>query len=228
MRILVTAGPTREFFDTVRFISNPSSGKMGYALAEAAVRRGHDVVLVSGPVALEPPKGARLIRVVTAAQMAAACKKVWPSCDAAMMTAAVCDYRPKVRLDHKLAKTRAARHVTLVPTEDIASTLGRRKNSRVLVGFAQEDHDHRAHAEAKLRRKRCDAIVLNGPENVGSDRATVEILTADGAWSAPLAGSKRRVAEHVVGLVERLAGARGRPVRSGRTAAGRPRRSPVR
>lgn len=219
MKILITAGPTREFFDTVRFISNPSSGRMGFALAEAAVRRGHEVVLVAGPVALERPRGVEYVSVVSAAEMSAACKRVWASCDAAIMTAAVCDYRPSVKLKHKLQKRHAVRPIKLEPTEDIATALGKSKRERVLIGFAMEDHDHHAHAEGKLRRKRCDAIVLNGPENVGGDRAAVEILVAGGVWTAPITGSKRQVAAKIVKLCEELAS------RTDRAAAGRvPRR----
>ena len=154
MRILITAGPTREFFDTVRFVSNPSSGKMGYALAAAAVRSGHEAVLISGPVPLPDPPGVQVIRVVSAAQMAHVCKDLWRHCDAGILTAAVCDYRPKRTLDHKLKKRAAERRISLVPTEDIAATLGHAKGCRLLICFAMEDHDHHAHAEAKLRRKR--------------------------------------------------------------------------
>lgn len=204
MRILITAGPTREYFDSVRFISNPSSGKMGYALAAAAVRRGHTVTLVSGPVALKPPAGCRCVSVVSAAEMAAAAKRAFRQCDAAILTAAVCDYRPARPLKRKLAKQHRARSLALVPTEDIATSLGRVKRGRAIVGFAMEDHDHHAHAEAKLRRKRCDAIILNGPENVGSDRAAIEILRADGTWSLTYTASKRAVATRIVRLVESL------------------------
>ena len=207
LRILITAGPTREYFDTVRFISNPSSGKMGYALATAAAERGHEVVLVSGPVALEPPPNVRTVQVVSAAEMAAACKEHWPGCDAGVLTAAVCDYRPRTRLDHKLKKKAAERHVTFVPTEDIAAALGRSKGRRILIGFAMEDRNARAHAEAKLRRKRCDAIVLNGIENVGGDRASVEIFTVGPGWSRPRRGTKRAVAAHIIRLVEKMTGA---------------------
>jgi len=202
--MLITAGPTREFFDTVRFISNPSSGKMGYALAAAAAERGHQPLLISGPVELPEPPGVELIRVVSAAQMAHVCKDLWPDCDAGILTAAVCDYRPKHTLDHKLKKKAADRQITLVPTEDIAATLGKTKGHRPLIGFAMEDHQHHAHAEAKLKRKRCDAIVLNGPENVGTDRATVQLLTAAEGWSPPFQGSKRLVAERILRLVETL------------------------
>ncbi len=204
MRILVTAGPTREFFDTVRFISNPSSGKMGYALARAARRRGHEVVLVSGPVALRPPKDVETVHVVTAAEMARACKRAFTTCDAVIMTAAVCDYRPEVRLDHKLKKRRKTRAIKLLPTEDILAGLGRRKGRRVLIGFAMEDHQAERNAESKLRRKKLDAILLNGPENIGGDRAKMELLLGGGAWESWPAASKAGVAAKVVRLAERL------------------------
>ncbi len=211
MRILITAGPTREYFDTVRFISNPSSGKMGYALAAAAARRGHDVTLVSGPVAIDPPRGVRTVRVVTAAEMATATKRAFARADAAILTAAVCDYRPAKRARRKLKKSGRRLTVTLEPTEDIAATLGRRKGRRILIGFAMEDHNHRRFAAGKLARKRCDAIVLNGPANIGADLAEVEILVAGRDWDGPWRGTKRQVAARVIRLAERLA--TGRPTR---------------
>jgi phosphopantothenoylcysteine decarboxylase/phosphopantothenate--cysteine ligase len=204
MRILVTAGPTREFFDTVRFISNPSSGKMGYALARAAKRRGHDVVLVSGPVALSPPNDVEVVNVVSASEMSRACKSVFTDCAAVIMTAAVCDYRPEYRLDHKLKKQAKLRAIKLLPTEDILATLGRRKGGRVLIGFAMEDRAAHRHAESKLRRKNLDAIFLNGPENIGGSRATMELLLAGGEWQTWPPGTKSALATKVVRLAERL------------------------
>ncbi len=204
MRMLITAGPTREYFDTVRFISNPSSGKMGYALADVAARRGHEVVLISGPVELPEPDGVDVVRVVSATEMFEASIAAFERCRAAIMTAAVCDYRPTRKIDHKLKKQARMRPIQLQPTQDICAHLGRIKGERVVVGFAMEDHDHKAHAQAKLKRKRCDAIVLNGLENVGGDRAVIDILLARGGWTPPVSGSKRDVAEHVVSLVETL------------------------
>jgi phosphopantothenoylcysteine decarboxylase/phosphopantothenate--cysteine ligase len=206
MRLLVTAGPTREFFDPVRFISNPSSGKMGYAIAAQAARRGWKVDLISGPVYLPPPKGIKVTRVVTAQEMFDAAVALFPRCHAAVMTAAVCDFRPATRLEHKLKKSNRARSLRLLPTPDIAAHLGRIKGERIVIGFAMEDHDEHRLAEAKLRRKRCDAIVLNGPENVGGNQATVQIFRKATGWNPPLAGSKARIAQHVVDLVERLVG----------------------
>jgi phosphopantothenoylcysteine decarboxylase/phosphopantothenate--cysteine ligase len=208
VKFLVSAGPTREFFDSVRFISNPSSGRMGYAIARQAARRGHEVTLVSGPVSLAEPAGVKVVQVTTAAEMAEACKRAFRGADVAVMTAAVCDYRPADRLEQKLAKSNRRRRVVLEPTEDIASSLGTAKGRRLLVGFAMEDHDARAHAEAKCARKNCDLIVLNGPGNVGGDRAEVEFFTPDGGWSEPVRGTKAAVAQRLVRMIETMAESR--------------------
>lgn len=208
VKMLVSAGPTREFFDSVRFISNPSSGRMGYAIAREAARRGHHVTLVTGPVSIDPPPGVGVVRVVTAAEMAAACKRAFRSADAAVMTAAVCDYRPLHRATHKLAKKDQPRQVILEPTEDIAAGLGERKGKRILIGFAMEDTDPHARAERKLKRKNCDLIVLNGPENVGGDQATVEFFTPVDGWMPPIRGSKTQVARQILKRVELLVAAR--------------------
>ncbi|MEE8170759.1 MAG: phosphopantothenoylcysteine decarboxylase [Phycisphaerae bacterium] len=205
MRILITAGPTREFFDSVRFLSNPSTGKMGYALARAAASRRHKVVLVSGPVALDPPSGVRCIRVVSAADMYDACRTAFRSCDVAIFTAAVCDYRPARRFSTKRAKKAEPWHMVLRPTRDIAAMLGRVKGRRITVGFAMEDHNGRAHAERKLCKKALDMIVLNGPQNVGSDRAQVEVLARAGTWVRWPGRLKSAVAERLIRELERLA-----------------------
>lgn len=202
--MLITAGPTREFFDTVRFLSNPSSGKMGFAIAAAAHKAGHDVILVAGPVALEPSKGVECVHVVSAAEMFDASVAAFETCDAAIMTAAVCDYRPSRTLGHKLRKQARIRPIQLLPTRDICAHLGKIKKDRVVIGFAMEDHDHHEHAEGKLKRKRCDAIVLNGIGNVGTDDGTVEILTADNRWSEPIYGKKQQLAERIIRLTEQL------------------------
>jgi len=205
MRILITAGPTREYFDSVRYITNPSSGKMGYAIAQAARDRGHDVTLITGPVSLDAPRNVRVISVVTAAEMAAAAKKAFPRCDAAIFTAAVCDYRPATRQKLKHAKTAKPMTVRLVPTEDIAATLGKRKRRQLTIGFAMEDHAARPHAVKKLRRKNCDAIVLNSMENVGADRARVEFLVQGGRWQRWPAASKQQIALRLLIAIETLA-----------------------
>ena len=204
MRMLVTAGPTREYFDSVRFISNPSSGKMGFAIAAEAAARGHDVILVSGPVAIADPSNVRVVHVVSAEEMFDAAVLAFEDCRAAVMTAAVCDYRPTRRLDHKLKKKNRVRPIQLRPTRDICANLGRTKGDRVVVGFAMEDHDHRANAEKKLQRRHCDAIVLNGIENVAGDDAEIKILLADRGWQTSIGGSKVALAQVVVNLVENL------------------------
>lgn len=206
MKLLVSAGPTREYLDSVRFLSNPSSGRMGYALAREAARRGHDVTLVSGPVALKPPPGVTLVGVESAAEMSAACKRAFRDADAAIMCAAVCDYRPTRRGTLKLPKQTRAFQIMLEPTEDIAAALGRRKGRRVLVGFAMEDHDPHAKAERKLRQKRCDLIVLNGPDNIGTQTAVVEFFTPQGGWEPPIRGSKAAVARAILTRLEALVG----------------------
>jgi len=204
MNFLVSAGPTREFFDTVRYISNPSSGKMGYAIAREAARRGHQVTLVTGPVSIKPPQNVTVIPVVTAAEMARACKKAFRKADVAVMTAAVCDYRPKATIGHKIEKKAKPKRVELEPTEDIASSLGKRKAGRLLVAFAMEDHDPYTHAERKLKRKNCDLIVLNGPENVGADEAVVEIFIPSQGWFKPIRGKKTTVARRLIQLIEAM------------------------
>ena len=204
MRILVTAGPTREYFDTVRFISNPSSGKMGFAIAAEAAARGHEVVLVSGPVAIAEPADVQVVHVVSAEEMFGAAVSAFEDCRAAVMTAAVCDYRPTRRLDHKLKKKNRVRPIQLQPTRDICAHLGRTKGDRFVVGFAMEDHDHLAHAEKKLQGKHCDAIVLNGIENVAGDDAEIRFLLANGGWQASIGGAKVILAEAIVNLIEVL------------------------
>jgi phosphopantothenoylcysteine decarboxylase/phosphopantothenate--cysteine ligase len=206
MRILITAGPTREYFDSVRFISNPSSGKMGYAIAAEAARRGHEVVLISGPVTLPEPEGVKVIHVVTAKEMFHAAVREFPQCHCAVMAAAVCDYRPAKTLARKLKKRSRPWTVRLQPTEDILAHCGRIKRKQVLIGFAMEDHSARKNAEAKLRRKRCDAMVLNGLSNVGTDQAGVTILRAGSGWGRPLRGSKAKIAAAILETVESIAG----------------------
>lgn len=204
LRIVITAGPTREYFDTVRFVSNASTGRMGFAIAEAAARAGHLVTLVSGPVEISPPAGSKVIRVETADQMLVAAQRAFKNADAAIFTAAVCDFRPARRSDKKLPKAKMATRMQLVRTPDIAATLGRQKGSRVTIAFALEDHNGHRHAEAKLARKNCDAIVLNGPANVGSERATAEFLVHNGTWQKWKPGSKAAIARRIIRELEKL------------------------
>ena len=162
MKILISAGPTREFIDPVRFITNSSSGQMGYALAAAALRRGHDVILVSGPVSLTPPAGADVVNVVTAAEMAEAMKSRFPHCSCCIMSAAVADYRPAHVHDQKMKKTPGNMLLELERTEDILKALGSlKKEGQLLVGFAAESENLLENAAGKLARKNLDWIVAN-------------------------------------------------------------------
>jgi len=204
MQILVTAGPTREYFDSVRFISNPSSGKMGYAIAAEAAGRDHDVVLVSGPVELPEPEGVRMVHVVSAREMFESVTSLFAQCHCLVMTAAVCDYRPSKRQPHKLKKRGQVRAIHLQPTEDILTHVGKVKGDRVVIGFAMEDHDHHKNAESKLRRKRCDAIVLNDLGNVGTESGTIEVLQAGQGWLEPTSGTKAQLAVTIVDIAESL------------------------
>lgn len=162
MKLLVSAGPTREFIDPVRFVSNASSGRMGYALAAEGARRGHEVTLVSGPTALGAPEGVERIDVITASEMAEALKCRFPDCGMCIMCAAVADYRPVRVFERKMKKGEGNLVLEFERTEDILRSLGGMKRAdQVLVGFAAESEDLIANAEEKLRRKNLDWIVAN-------------------------------------------------------------------
>lgn len=163
MKILISAGPTREAIDPVRFITNHSSGKMGYALAQTAVKRGWQVVLVSGPVDLPRPEGlAEFVQVVSAAEMADAVKSRFSAMDGAILCAAVADYRPVTVSNKKIKKSDDDLILHLERTEDILKTLGTMKNAQqILIGFAAETDDLEANALAKLKKKNLDWIAAN-------------------------------------------------------------------
>ncbi len=160
-RVLITAGPTREHLDPVRFLSNPSSGRMGYALAEEAAARGARVMLVSGPTALEDPAGVEIERVTSAAEMLAACRRRFTACDVLVAVAAVADFRPVRRYGEKQRKESIGLTLELEPTTDIVATLAAEKGDRFVVGFAAETTDLLDSAAAKMERKRLDLIVAN-------------------------------------------------------------------
>ncbi len=159
--VLVTAGPTREALDPVRYISNRSSGRMGFALAAEAERRGASVTLVAGPVALPTPKGCERIDVETASQMCDAVLDQLGVATIVVMAAAVADYRPVRRAGRKLKKRDGPPHISLVETPDILRTVGERKGDRIVVGFAAETNDLEANARRKLRAKGCDLVMAN-------------------------------------------------------------------
>lgn len=180
IRCLVSAGPTREFFDPVRYLSNPSSGKMGYAIADAAARLGWEVDLVSGPVSLQPPAGVRLHKVVTGAEMLESVSRLFPACDILIMTAAIMDYRPKAYSEAKIKKTGAGLVVEMEPVADILKTVAAGKTRQLVVGFAAETNDVEAYGRGKLVEKNCDYVVANRVGQAGSgfeaDENSVSLL----------------------------------------------------
>jgi phosphopantothenoylcysteine decarboxylase/phosphopantothenate--cysteine ligase len=167
-RLVISAGPNREPLDPVRYISNRSSGKMGYAMARAALRRGAEVVLVSGPTALEPPVGARFIPVTTAGEMRDAILREFGQCTAVIMAAAVSDYRAASVAEKKIKRSKGALEVRLEPNPDILRELGQNKNGKWLVGFAAETENLTANAQKKLREKNLDMVVANNVAESGS------------------------------------------------------------
>jgi len=208
VRILITAGPTEEPVDAVRHISNPSSGKMGYAIAAEAVRMGAEVTLVTGPTLLDPPAGAKTIRVRTAQQMLDACLQEYEQVDVVIATAAVSDYRPAEVWQGKRKKGEEEWTIRLVPNPDILRTLGERKGKHVLVGFAAETQELLANAQAKLREKNLDLIVANDVSQEGSgfrtDTNRVTLLWADGKQEPLPLMTKREVARHLLQRVRQL------------------------
>jgi phosphopantothenoylcysteine decarboxylase / phosphopantothenate---cysteine ligase len=201
-RILITSGPTRQYLDPVRYLTNGSSGRMGQALAEAAIHAGHDVVVVSGPVEIRYPTEAELLPVVSTEDMLEACLKVFPTCDGLIAVAAPCDYRPQAIQPQKIRKTGGPLELKLIETPDIVARLGGIKTSQWMVGFALETEDRHLRAQQKLERKRCDLIVVNGPAAMHAASTHVEVLDRQGQVVAALSGSKRHVATELFQVIE--------------------------
>ncbi|MBY0274816.1 bifunctional phosphopantothenoylcysteine decarboxylase/phosphopantothenate--cysteine ligase CoaBC [Candidatus Binatia bacterium] len=222
--VLVTAGPTREYLDPVRFLSNRSSGKMGFAVARAALRRGARVVLVTGPTVLPSPRGSETIRVETADQMARAVDEHAPAASIVVAAAAVADYRPKHQAGEKSAKVKGAATLELETTRDIVATIDRGRRDRIIVGFAAETGDPVAKARGKLERKRLDLIVANDvtAEGAGFDVETnvVTLVDASGATSLPML-DKDDVADAILDRVIALRAERARPARPGARGRGK-------
>ena len=204
--VLITAGPTREKIDPVRYLTNRSSGRMGYALAEAALRRGARVLLVSGPTSLTPAGGAELTPVESAEQMRQATLKLLPEATIVIKTAAVADYRPRTVAEQKIKRT-GAMSLELEPTSDILAELARTKTSQIIVGFAAETENVLENARKKLMAKALDAIVVNdvSREGIGfdSDRNAVTIITQSEVVEVPET-TKWEVAQRVLDQVARL------------------------
>lgn len=206
MKFVITAGPTREKIDAVRFISNRSTGKMGYALAGSARKAGHEVILISGPVSLSPIDGVEMISVESAAEMAREVRGFAKSADVIIMAAAVADYRPKSVIAGKLKKTEGDLVLTLERTEDILASLGKMNLEKTcLVGFAAETDDMLANAEKKLLKKNLDWIIANdvskSDRGFGSDRNAVIMISKNGEKCSFPLEDKQTLADKIIDVL---------------------------
>jgi phosphopantothenoylcysteine decarboxylase / phosphopantothenate---cysteine ligase len=204
-RILITSGPTRQYLDPVRYLTNASSGRMGAALAEAAICAGHRAVIVTGPVEVAYPAKAEVINILSTEEMLENCLKIFPDCDGLIAAAAPCDYRPRAVAKHKIRKTGDALSLELLETPDVVASLSKIKNRQWMVAFALETEDKHLRAMQKLERKSCDLIVVNGPEAVHAVETSVEILDPAGEVVAAFSGGKREVGREILRVIgERL------------------------
>ena len=208
MRFLITAGPTREPIDPVRYLSNRSSGKMGYAIAEAAIGAGHEVILISGPVNLGPPRGAKLISVSTSDEMFDAVHERVRECDVLVMCAAVADYKPKHVSKSKIKKRDANLSLELIQTRDILASLPTPERHYVVVGFAAETENLEANARKKLLKKNCDIVVANDisrtDSGMESDENEVTILFRDREKKKVSRAPKKIVARELIKTFENV------------------------
>lgn len=207
-KILITAGPTREMLDPVRFLSNLSTGEMGYALAKVAVLKGYQVSLVSGPTDLRPPQGVKFYPVVSALQMKRICAELFPKHDGLIMTAAVCDFMPALAGRHKIPSAKGLT-LRLKRTPDILATLAKRKGRRIVIGFCLETRDLIERATEKLKKKRLDGIVANfydpkGAIPFGKRRVRVHLMDRTGKVRSLKNLSKPRIARTLLGWMEGL------------------------
>lgn len=209
--VLITAGPTHEPIDPVRFIGNYSSGKMGYALAEECRNRGANVTLISGPVSIQEPEGINVVSVTSAKQMLEACKNNFPKTDIAIMNAAVADYTPTQTADKKIKRKKDERFIELKPTKDIAAELGKiKKNNQILIGFALETDNEEKNAAGKLEKKNLDFIVLNSLQDKGAgfmhDTNKISIVFKDNNIKKFELKSKVEVATDIVDEINLVMG----------------------
>ena len=212
MHFLITAGGTREYIDPIRFISNASSGKMGYALAHAAEEAGHKVTLISASD-LQPPIGVEFVGVDSAEEMFAAVKKHFAKCDCLIMAAAVSDYTPVRPAKTKIKKTGKFLTIKLKPTTDILKWAGKHKKVKskkakdkrqIIVGFALEERDVKGRAEKKLKEKNLDMIIANTPAAISAEELTVQIKMPDSKWLKLGRATKTTLAKKIITLVESI------------------------
>lgn len=210
MNILITAGPTREYLDDVRYLSNASTGRMGYALAEAARAAGHRVTLVHGPTAERPPETGTVIPVTSAQEMFDAVAREFGECDCLIACAAVSDYRPRDRTPGKIKREDAGTlTLELVQNPDIVREMAsRRRKDQVVLGFALETADAETAARRKLVTKGLDAIVLNAASAIGAEETEITMFCPGAADAETFRGTKADAADRIIALAERLADAR--------------------
>jgi phosphopantothenoylcysteine synthetase/decarboxylase len=200
MHFLITAGGTREYIDPVRFISNASSGKMGFALAQAAIKAGHKVTLITTiPCHFERSREISFCEVEISEQMFYAVKKYFSKCDCLIMAAAVSDYTPVKKIKTKIKKSDKNLIIKLKPTTDILKWAGKnKKKNQIVVGFALEDKNLRKNAERKLKDKNLDMIIANSPSSIGSEKSTVYIKKKNENWLILKKLDKRAIAEKII------------------------------
>lgn len=208
MRIVVTAGPTREPIDPVRFIGNRSSGKMGYAIAEAALEAGHEVALISGPTCLTPPHGAEFVAIQTSDELFDAVHQHVRDCDVLVMCAAVADYKPAAMSAQKMEKRTGAFALQLSATRDILASLPPQDRRYLVVGFAAQTHDLEANARRKLHAKHCDMIVANdvsqSDSGMESDKNEVMIFFRSGESKTISRAPKKNIARELTKIIFEL------------------------
>ena len=204
LHFIITAGGTREYIDPVRFISNASSGQMGYALAWAALDAGHRVTLITAPTNMEVPKGVKTIKVQTSAEMFETVKGCFDKCDCLIMAAAVSDYRPVRRSKTKIKKEKAELTIRLKPTKDILKWAGCNRKHQKVIGFALEDKALRKNAERKLKEKNLDMIVANSTAAIGAKKSQVQIKAAGSKWIILPVATKRTTAKKIINLIKSL------------------------
>jgi phosphopantothenoylcysteine decarboxylase/phosphopantothenate--cysteine ligase len=202
-KILITSGPTRQYIDPVRYITNSSSGRMGSCLAQACIKLGHDVTIVTGPVHIAYPPEAQVISVTSTDEMLNKALEQFPEFDGAIGAAAPCDYQPAEVAPRKITKTGKGISLDLIETSDVIATLwALKRTDQWVVGFALETDDHHFRAITKAQRKCCDLIVLNDVAAIDSKYNEIELLQPDGSCILKATGNKRQVADEIVAAIQ--------------------------